>query len=58
MTDSTYTGPILTQRFYRCGGCDHLHPYGWIGDCRDNAQRYTDAHDKARRAALTEFRQG
>ena len=27
--------------FYECGGCDHLHPLGWTGDCRDDTQRYT-----------------
>lgn len=27
--------------FYECGGCDHYHPLGWAGDCRDDAQRYT-----------------
>lgn len=31
-------------KFYLCGGCDHLHPFGWTGDCRDNSQRFT--HDQ------------
>ena len=26
--------------FYECGGCDHYHPLGFIGDCRDDKNRY------------------
>jgi hypothetical protein len=26
--------------FYECGGCDHLHPLGWTGDCREDSQRF------------------
>lgn len=27
--------------FYECGICDHVHPWDWDGDCRDNANRFT-----------------
>ena len=26
--------------FYECGGCDNYHPLGFVGDCRDDANRY------------------
>lgn len=29
-------------RFYLCGGCDHNHHEGFTGDCREDAQRFTD----------------
>jgi hypothetical protein len=28
-------------RFYECGICDHLHPWDWDGDCRDDLNRFT-----------------
>lgn len=31
-------------RFYECGICDHLHPWEWAGDCRDDANRLTKDH--------------
>ena len=37
---------LSPPRYFRCGGCDHLHPFGWTGDCRDNNQRFTDQHDR------------
>lgn len=33
--------PMELRRFFECGGCDHHHPFGWSGDCRDDAQRYS-----------------
>ena len=30
-------------KYYECGGCGHYHPFGWTGDCRDNARRSTGA---------------
>lgn len=37
-----------TVLFYSCGGCEHYHPLGWTGDCRDDLRRFTaaelDAH--------------
>lgn len=30
------------RRFYRCGGCDHFHPLGWLGDCRDDFNRFSE----------------
>lgn len=29
--------------FYQCGICDHNHPVGFAGDCRDDKNRFTDA---------------
>lgn len=34
-------GKDTRPKFYLCGGCDHFHPLGWTGDCRDNSQRFT-----------------
>ena len=28
--------------YYECGICDHLHPWEWDGDCRDDANRFTN----------------
>jgi hypothetical protein len=28
-------------RFFECGGCGHWHPFGWTGDCRDDAHRFS-----------------
>lgn len=28
-------------KFFQCGCCDHWHPQGWTGDCRDNDARFT-----------------
>ena len=33
---------VKARYFYECGGCDHYHPLGWTGDCRDDSQRFTD----------------
>lgn len=27
--------------FYECGICDHVHPWNWNGDCRDDKNRFT-----------------
>lgn len=27
-------------RYYECGICDQIHPWGWNGDCRDDANRF------------------
>lgn len=29
--------------FYACGICGHCHPIAWDGDCRDDANRFTNA---------------
>ena len=26
--------------YYRCGICECLHPAGWNGDCREDANRF------------------
>lgn len=31
------------RKFYHCGGCEHMHPLGWTGDCREDAMRFTEA---------------
>jgi hypothetical protein len=28
--------------YYACEICGHNHPWDWDGDCRDNANRFTD----------------
>lgn len=28
-------------KFYWCGGCDHWHPSGYTGDCRNDKVRFT-----------------
>ena len=33
--------------FYECGICDQYHPWEWDGDCRDDANRYSDPPDNA-----------
>lgn len=30
------------EKFFLCGGCDHFHPFGWTGDCRNDAMRLTE----------------
>lgn len=29
------------MRFYECGICDHIHPWDWDGDCREDKNRLT-----------------
>lgn len=29
-------------KFYACEICGHAHPWDWNGDCRDNANRFSD----------------
>lgn len=35
--------PEELPKFFECGGCEHLHPFGWAGDCRDDSMRYAAA---------------
>lgn len=37
--------------YYACGICDHNHPWQFDGDCRDDANRLTDAELDARHGA-------
>lgn len=37
--------------FYECGICDHLHPCQFMGDCRDDSNRFTDEDVETRFAA-------
>lgn len=30
----------MLHRFYKCDGCDHYHPFGWTGDCRNDEIRF------------------
>ncbi len=32
---------IDSSVYYECGICEHYHPWGWDGDCRDDANRLT-----------------
>lgn len=32
---------------YECGICCCVHPWYWNGDCREDANRYSDAEDYA-----------
>lgn len=34
---------VQTPIYYDCGICGHNHPIAWDGDCRDDANRFTDA---------------
>lgn len=36
-----YDDKMLKPDYYLCGGCCHYHPKGWTGDCRDDANRFT-----------------
>ncbi len=29
-------------KFYECGICGHCHPAEWNGDCREDANRFTN----------------
>ena len=29
------------MKYYECGICDHLHPWEFNGDCRDDSNRLT-----------------
>ena len=31
----------MTTVYYECGICEHLHPWNWNGDCREDANRFT-----------------
>jgi hypothetical protein len=31
----------VKAQFYYCGGCGHWHPPEFMGDCRDDANRFT-----------------
>ena len=33
----------VAGNFYLCGTCDHRHPAGFAGDCRDDKFRFTDS---------------
>lgn len=39
LIDSTLEQP--KAQFYYCGGCGHWHPPEFMGDCRDDANRFT-----------------
>lgn len=32
---------MTKPRYYECGICDHVHPWDFDGDCRDDANRFT-----------------
>jgi hypothetical protein len=39
---------------YECGCCSGLHPTGFTGDCRDDANRYAGTEDYATRHGMQE----
>jgi hypothetical protein len=47
-TTKTKTPIVL----YRCEQCDSLHRWEFAGDCRDNAERFSDEDDFVRRRVL------
>lgn len=40
---------------YDCGICGGLHPWEWDGDCRDDANRYSDTLDYAERNGVSDY---
>ena len=36
-----------------CGQCGGLHPYEFMGDCREDINRYGDANDYAQRNGVS-----
>ena len=44
----------MTIKLYLCGICEHLHPWDWNGDCRDDANRYAGVDDYAERNNVNE----
>lgn len=32
----------MKQLFFLCGCCDMFHKLGWVGDCRDDANRFSE----------------
>lgn len=33
---------MTKPKFYACEICGYAHPWNWNGDCRDNANRWSD----------------
>jgi hypothetical protein len=42
-------------KLYECGSCGCLHPHGFQGDCRDDANRLDGLEDYSERTGLAEF---
>jgi hypothetical protein len=42
------------DRVYECGICDHVHPWDWDGDCRDDANRFAGVEDYCERKGIAE----
>ena len=45
---------VPPHSIYNCGICGACHPWDWDGDCREDANRFYDAEDYARRNGLRE----
>ena len=41
---------------YECGICGSCHPWDWLGDCRDDANRYAGPEDYAEQYGVTDLR--
>ena len=46
---------MTTYVLYECGQCDHLHPWDWNGDCREDENRYAGVEDYEERTGVSEF---
>jgi hypothetical protein len=42
LAKSSLEGSIDMPKFYECEICGHCHPWEWNGDCRDDANRFTN----------------
>ena len=41
---------------YECGICNHVHPWDWDGDCREDANRFAGYSDYTERTGIPENR--
>ena len=48
----TVQNPDEGITLYECGICDSLHPWGWDGDCREDANRFADPEEYAERKGI------
>jgi len=40
MVNKNWSRPWGRPTYYRCGICDHYHSAQWLGDCRDDDNRF------------------
>lgn len=46
--------PRVRFVLYECGICDHVHLWGFTGDCRDDSNRFRDLEDYCQRSGTPE----